>query len=407
MIDLNMSVSTLHDFYSLMFATGRIRSTITEKILEGSDSPLERVNELKVAGKKLRAIPGAISKAVLTLEGETEVTIDLGYEISEIDKDLEFLSRDRDSFLSYLTELHPEMPDQIAPVLEKLQTIRFKNFITDRDGTVNNYCGRYLSSIQSIYNAVFLSHFGSRCVENAVILTSAPLENTGLVDISVCPEGVFYYAGSKGREYRNTSMELFSFPINPDQQAKIETLNKELEAILSQPAYRKFSLIGSGYQKKFGQTTIARQDINGSIDTRESEAFLGTLRELVDRVDDGCNCFIIEDTGLDVEIILTVESTDAGGAAKDFDKGDGVAFLNDDIGLQIETGPNLICGDTGSDVPMLEACVKANRDQTWAVFVTKQDALKQRVSSVTDKAFFVDEPDSLVTILEQLYARVS
>lgn len=52
----------------------------------------------------------------------------------------------------------------------------FQNLITDRDGTINNYCGRYKSSIQSAYNSVFLSCFALFCCVNAAILTAAPLQ---------------------------------------------------------------------------------------------------------------------------------------------------------------------------------------------------------------------------------------
>lgn len=56
----------------------------------------------------------------------------------------------------------------------------FRNLITDRDGTTNNYCDRYASSVQplgrmglskgpvrSAYNAAWLSNFSRHCVDNA------------------------------------------------------------------------------------------------------------------------------------------------------------------------------------------------------------------------------------------------
>ena len=51
----------------------------------------------------------------------------------------------------------------------------FRNLITDRDGTTNNYCDRYASSVQSAYNAAWLSNFSRHCVDNAVFITAAPL----------------------------------------------------------------------------------------------------------------------------------------------------------------------------------------------------------------------------------------
>jgi phosphoserine phosphatase len=107
----------------------------------------------------------------------------------------------------------------------------------------------------------------------------------------------------------------------------------------------------------------------------------------------------MEDTGLDVEIILTVETEGEG--LKDFDKGDGVKFLDRELGLDLERGASLICGDTGSDVPMLEAALALSPDAR-AVFVTRDDKLAERVAGLTDAALIVPEPDMLVTILGTL-----
>ena len=52
----------------------------------------------------------------------------------------------------------------------------FHNLITDRDGTINNYCDRYKSSIQSAYNSIFLTSFCRTNCTNAVILSAAPLQ---------------------------------------------------------------------------------------------------------------------------------------------------------------------------------------------------------------------------------------
>lgn len=89
--------------------------------------------------------------------------------------------------------------------------------MSDRDGTVNNYCGRYLSSVQSVYNSVFLTRYAVKKVTNGTILTSAPMENMGLVDIATTSrEGVFIYAGSKGRECRTKTFERMQDDISPE-----------------------------------------------------------------------------------------------------------------------------------------------------------------------------------------------
>ena len=140
----------------------------------------------------------------------------------------------------------------------------------------------------------------------------------------------------------------------------------------------------------------SRQDIGKSIDAEESSAFLATLEALVAELDPDQKNFRIEDTGLDVEIILTVET--AGEGLKDFDKGDGVKFLNEELDLQMFRGPHLICGDTGSDVPMLEASLELAPD-TKAIYVTRDEGLTKRINGLTTDALIVPEPDMLITIL--------
>ena len=174
-----------------------------------------------------------------------------------------------------------------------------------------------------------------------------------------------------------------------------------MSALVQQPEYEKFSLIGSGLQFKFGQTTIARQDISRTIPEDESMAFLKLMQEIVSEIDPGGTYFRIEDTGKDVEIILTVESQDSASELKDFDKGDGVVFLDSDIGLGMEEGASLICGDTSADIPMISASLEKTQD-TYAIFVTQDQELSKRVAAVCEKSVCVTEPDILVAILNRL-----
>jgi hypothetical protein len=233
------------------------------------------------------------------------------------------------------------------------------------------------------------------------MITSAPLKDIGIMDVSTIPEKVIVYAASKGREFVDLSGLRRSFPVDQGKQQLINHLNQELNQIIREPACEKFSLIGSGLQFKFGQTTIARQDINGSIPAAESEAFLALIKNLVKKLDPSENNFRIEDTGLDIEIILTISDEKVG--LKDFDKADAVKYLDRELGLNMEIGPHLICGDTGSDVPMLEAAMEKTAD-TWSIFVTEKTELADRVRTVCPEAVIVPEPDILVSILNQLSA---
>ncbi len=394
-------VQTLQEFYDLMLSTIGVRRQLAKNILNNKDIPAEAINSLRDALDSLQAIPQESGAYRVALSQDKTIPLNLSYEINELHKDIFFLEHDENEFEGYLGDIHEDFYLQVKQGIEALQGVHFKAFLTDRDGTVNNYCGRYISSVQSVYNAVFLTRFATTAAENSVILTSAPLDNIGLVDISVSPTRVFIYAGSKGREYFNTEGQRRVFPIEQEKQAKLDELNARLATLLKQPEYEMYGLIGSGLQFKFGQTTVARQDITRSIPNTESEKFLNTVRQLISSVDPNYVFFRIEDTGLDIEIILTVEDGEDAESAKDFDKGDGIKFLNQDMGLHMAEGSCLICGDTNSDVPMVAAAMNVAKE-TYAAFVTRKDELKDKVRAVCPRALFVSEPDVLVTILHKL-----
>ena len=336
---------------------------------------------------------------MLKIDHSEKIEVDLTYEITELKKDIYYLENGESGFRSYLESMHPGFSSYVQQGLSVLAGKHFNCFITDRDGTTNNYCGRYRSSIQSIYNAVFLTRFASNTVSNPIMVTSAPLKDIGIMDVSTIPEKVIIYAASKGREFVDLSGSRRSFPVDPEKQQLIDRLNQNLTELIREPAYEKFSLIGSGLQLKFGQTTIARQDINGSIPAAESEAFLAIIKNLVKELDPFENNFRIEDTELDIEIILTISDEKAG--LKDFDKADAVKYLDRELGLNMGKGPHLVCGDTSSDVPMLEAAMEKTAD-TWSIFVTDKPELVDRVRTVCPEAVIVPQPDILITILNQL-----
>lgn len=390
-------LKTLKDFYALMGATRQVRFNTVNTILEGGEVPENALDSLKNALATLEDVPEVDGKRVLALSGERTIALDMDYEINEIRKDLFYLEEGEETFLEFLGDLHPDFDEQVGAGLDLLRDQEFNCLVTDRDGTINNYCARYLTSIQSIYNSVFLTRFALNRVKNPVILTSAPLD--GLIEISVNPEGKIYYAASKGRECLDLEGRIRRLPIALKKQEAIRTLNTRLLELTRCPEYEIFTLVGSGLQFKFGQSTVARQDIGGSIDEADSKAFLATLTDLVAELDPDKLNFRIEDTGLDVEIILTIETNSEG--LKDFDKGDGVKFLNSELDLQMFRGPNLICGDTNSDVPMLEAALELAPD-TRAIYVTKNEELNKRVAGLTSNALIVTEPDMLVTILGTL-----
>jgi len=389
-------LETLKDFYGLMARTRAVRQVAVADALDGRPAAPETVRSLRAALACMEDVPVIAAWRVLTLDGSRTIGLDMDYEINETRKDLFYLEEGEAVFLDFLGDLHPGFDAHVAAGREFLTGLNLDCLVTDRDGTINNYCARYLTSIQSVYNAVFLTRFARRHVRRPVVLTSAPLD--GLVTISVAPEGVFLYAASKGRECLDLEGRVRCLAIEPQKQQALNGLNNRLAELVARPEYEMFALIGSGLQFKFGQSTVARQDIGRSVPETESLAFLKLLEGIVAEADPAGRMFRIEDTGLDVEIILTVG---AAGGLKDFDKGDGIRFLNTELDLGMYRGTHLVCGDTGSDVPMLEAAMEM-APRTRAIFVTQKEDLARRVTGITDNALIVPEPDMLVAILGTL-----
>jgi len=256
----------------------------------------------------------------------------------------------------------------VATEGEQKERRPFRNFITDRDGTTNNYCDRYASSVQSAYNAAWLSHFARHCTDSAVFITAAPLGGRptaeGLMELSVAPRRIvrdggmsslFVYSGSKGREYFDSDaqrvMETESLPSK--QRELMDELHRRILALCGQPGNAKFLGIGSGLQRKFGEVTMARNDPAMTVPEPESRRFMAAVRKVKDELDPDGLELDLHDTGTDMELFPRT----VGGRAS-FDKGSGVKSLDEKLQLKVGKGPNVVCGDTASDVAMVKAVLR-------------------------------------------------
>ncbi len=392
-------IFTLKQFYDLMAKTRDLRLQIVENIFNNRPITSTCIDSLANAHASLVNIPLEQKKRILVTSGSKKIKVDLTYEITELEKDIFYLENGEPAFIEYLEKIHSDFRMHLDIGAIKLKGMQFNCFMTDRDGTINNYCGRYRSSVQSVYNSVFITRFAKKRTVYPIILTSAPLENFGVVDVSVNPEKTLIYAASKGREFIDLTGKRRYCHIDGQKQILLDKLNQRLSDLVKDPSFEKFSLIGSGLQLKFGQTTIARQNITNSISEDESDAFLKKIREIVFELDPKRKNFIIEDTGLDIEIILTIEASQCG--VKDFDKADAVKYLNSELDFDMTKGPHLVCGDTSSDIPMIKAFLDKTED-TWSIFVTKDNELAEKVKYICPNSVIVPEPDMLVAILSFL-----
>jgi hypothetical protein len=396
-----MEPMTLQQFYDRMHDTWRVRRELVTAVLHQDEPSSAHIDLLRDTLQTFEDLVDDDNTMPARIDAQREISLNIDYEVQELRKDMVFLQQGEEALYAYLEEIQPGLTDEVHEKIRACNARGYTSFVSDRDGTVNNYCGRYLSSVQSVYNAVFLTRFARHSLRHGVILTSAPLDKGGMVDVATTPQDAYVLAGSKGREYYDTRGQRGALRIPPDQQEKLDALNRAIEALLADPDNEKFGLIGSGFQKKFGQSTIAHQDITGSIPEAQSRAFSEKIGDIVTRIDPDNAFFRIEDTGMDLEIILTVEDGSGRGGLKDFSKADGIAFLDERLGLELDAGSNLICGDTSSDIPMIELGMQRNRD-THAIFVTQDAHLQRNVAAVCPHALFVSCPDVLVCMCNEL-----
>lgn len=393
-------IRTLKELYQLKAETRELRQPIVKHIIKQRVVGKESIESLKNALYSLETIyiDDNTGQRLLKLDGSRQIEVDLTYEIRELQKDIYYLEYGEEKFIDYLAKFIPGFWTYINQGLEFLKDQRFTAFITDRDGTTNNYCGRYRSSVQPIYNSVFLTRFAKHRCEHPIIITSAPLKNFGILNVSINPAHTFIYAGSKGREFMDLGEAFYSFPIEESKQGLIHQLNEKMQALLQKQDFEKFNFIGSALQMKFGQTTVARQDITHSIRNDESEAFLEKVKSMVLEIDPEGKNFRIEDTGLDIEIILTIDGASIDAPVKDFDKGDGLEFITKNLTIKQGKKTALVCGDTSSDLPMLRKSMDLF-DDVYALFVTRDEKLKRQIADICPNTFTVPYPDILLTIL--------
>ncbi len=389
-------IETLAQLFAAMEATQAIRTTAVREILDGRTPDPAHAVHLEAVLAGLAPTPGQGAMTQLLLPDGRPLGVDLAQERKELSKDLIFLQSGEQSLMRHLAREIDGFDDHLEAGRRFLGDSQFNCFFTDRDGTVQSYHGRYATAVQSAFSAVFLCRFAMSRTQSPVMLTSAPLRGPGIVDVTAIPSGLFVYGASKGREYLDRAGNRGALPIPPRKKKLLKALNERLLALVHQPENEVFTLIGSGLQCKFGQTTLARQDMDGSIPGDRSLELTTAVRGLAADLDPAGEHFRIEDTGLDLEIILTID--DEAGGIKDFDKGDAVAYLDRCLGLGIENGPHLACGDTPADIPMALAA-SARGAETLAIFVGCDDVTQDMIREKLPSALFLPSPDVLTALL--------
>jgi hydroxymethylpyrimidine pyrophosphatase-like HAD family hydrolase len=391
-------MTTFEEFYAEMKRLKQLRTELFTSFVNQSEFPQDLIDEINAIDTKLKNIPRSDEHFILDAGEGQGIRLELDYELNELSKDNLLFAYGLKGLIQHISKSVPDFKLEIENGLKFLDKTALDYFITDRDGTINNYCGRYLSSVQAVYNALILSQFSKLIKHKSIIITAAPLVEGGLKEVSIQPDSEFIFAGSKGREFLDENGNYHTLKIEKAKQIALNSLHEELELLLQEDKYSIFNYIGSGLQQKYGEVALARQDKNYSIPQALSIDFKNEVIARIQKVDPEGNHLVLDDTGRDLEINLSFDEE----KGKDFNKGHGIEFITKTLAFDLEDKNLLICGDTFSDVPMLDAARNLGA-QVRTIFVTQNEDLKQKVRGIIKEAYFVSSPDTLVFLLYKYY----
>lgn len=314
------------------------------------------------------------------------------YERTELARDVLLAAEGLEGVIAGMSQSHGGAEFSDAEVLaESLYGRRFARFLTDRDGTVNGYCARYATAVQPAWAALCLTRFVASCCDRSVMLTAGPLRGPGIVDLSTMPAEAMVLAASKGREYRRENGEEGAQPLPEAGAAALERLTEAVASLHDEERYRIFAYVGTGLQVKHGLVAVGYQDSVGTVPQELASEFRLRVKEAIAGSDPDGALLGVEDTGREFEVALR-EGRDG---RHGFDKGDGVEWLDRALRLELAGKQLLICGDTASDVPMVERA-SALGARVTAIFAGADEPVRRWVSEAAAEAFFVDSYEALL-----------
>ncbi|GMS84507.1 hypothetical protein PENTCL1PPCAC_6682, partial [Pristionchus entomophagus] len=410
----NVKIDTIDDFFSLMIRTRHIRRQIVERVLEGV--PIRQHFCISLANARDSLLSSTSSPNTLRVKAtkSSDIAIfDIQNEISELERDLSFIdyveSDDPDNIEQFVESLSKgmeyfhEQVDKATALLTKAD--HFYYFFTDRDGTLKSYSCAYSASIQPAYSGVIQAQFARRCAQTCAILTTAPMMNMGILDVGTIPEGYYYYGASGGREwYVSPSVKFRDSSIMSTEQKLLDELFNRLSLLVEEEDFHVFSWIGSGLQKHYGHVTIAHQDVHVSISTEKGTKLKRKVEEIVREIDVNGDKLAVVHSDRETKVLLKTQ------AGKLFDKGNGLRMLCSNLNIDLKEGNILVCGDSSTDLPMLEECLARNSTGVFTIWVTQDETLQEKVRALclsfsNNNFVFVNSPEVLLGAMAQATIR--
>jgi hypothetical protein len=93
-----------------------------------------------------------------------------------------------------------------------------------------------------------------------------------------------------------------------------------------------------------------------------------------------------------------------------FNKGHGIRILQRQMALKMNEGNMLVCGDSETDLPMLEECLACSPQHVFTIWVTANEQLQEKVRKLcgqfgNDHCTFVSCPEVLLGAMAQATIR--
>uniref|UniRef100_A0A0K0DPQ6 IMP-specific 5'-nucleotidase n=1 Tax=Angiostrongylus cantonensis TaxID=6313 RepID=A0A0K0DPQ6_ANGCA len=234
---------------------------------------------------------------------------------------------------------------------------------------------KYNSEDQFPNGSAFQAQFARRCAQTCCILTTAPLMHIGVLDVSTIPPGYYYYGASAGREWFVDPTNKFKdTSISEKDLMLLDEVFQKISLLLERQEFRVFTWVGSGLQKHYGHLTIAHQDICGSVKKELSDELFDEVNRIVVMIDPENNVLDVKTSNLDTKIYLKSKGPD-----EHFNKGSGIRLLCEKMKCDLKEGNILVCGDSVTDLPMLQECLTRNPSGVYTIWVTTDSTLQQKI----------------------------
>ncbi|KAI1718359.1 trehalose-phosphatase [Ditylenchus destructor] len=417
-------LGTVEEFKSLMYKMQSVRRRVVTAIL--SNEPIDRdlIDLLRKTYNVLTDSNTSAFQREMLSASEESFLVNVKDEIVGLQKDLDFLdlmqpaannSQNPDcqsvepniwnlDFEAILEPHHPVSKEKFHD--EYTNCIRFLTdfihstesegrkpiMITDWDGTMKDYCSQYATNLQPIYSAISMARFAEAFTRLTAVLTAGPLRGPGILDLTALPiDGPVMFSGSWGREWwMGGKRVVHDDGITEEGFVALERLNDEMKSLLEKKEYAQFGMVGSGVQRKVDRLTLGIQTVCKHVQPELSRSYQDQVRERVHRVDP-CMQTLHFDPSTDLEVEVVVKNNDVV-----WNKSHGVERVVKTVGDSLDPpGRILICGDTSSDLPMVQCAVNANPQGVMALFVGANESLQSKVREMVPVGCcaFVSAPD--------------